>query len=116
MDDVTDPGHEEIEDSAMPKVTIDKLVPGMKLSHPLTAPNGLVLLSEGTELTEKWISRIGDMNVDFVHIEGPADPGMPREEMMARLDARFAPVETRPPMCRIKKIVREHIETLYARS
>jgi len=100
----------------MPKVAIDKLVPGMKLSQPLTAPNGLVLLSEGTELTDKWISRIEDMNVGFVHIEGPSDPGVPREEMMARLDARFAPVETQPHMGSLKKIVRDHIETLYAQS
>jgi len=100
----------------MPKVAIDKLVPGMKLSQPLTAPNGLVLLSEGTELTDKWISRIEDMNVDFVYVEGPSDPGMSREEMMARLDARFAPVEAQPHMASLKKIVRDHIETLYAQS
>lgn len=101
------------EKNGMPKVATDKLLPGMKLSQPLAAPNGLVLLSEGTELTEKWIARIGDMNVPFVYVEGPSDPGMPREEMMARLNARFAPVENQPHMAALRKIMQDHIETLY---
>ncbi|MBP7765446.1 MAG: hypothetical protein K4445_01360 [Deltaproteobacteria bacterium] len=97
----------------MPKISVDKLEPGMKLARPVTGPNGMVLLGEGTELTEKWIERIRDMDVAAIYVDGPPVQTLSREEALAALDARFAPVEDKPRMGDIKKLVREHIESLY---
>ena len=97
----------------MPKIIASKLVPGMKLAKPVLAKNGMVMLGEGTELSESWIERIQDMDIPSVFIEGPPVQTIPKEEALANLDARFAMVEGKPYMNNIKKLVKEHIEGLY---
>lgn len=97
----------------MPRISVNKLEPGMKLTKPLTAKNGMVMLAEGTVLTEKWIQRVGDMEVDSVYIDGPKEQTRPKEELLAELDGRFRNVEGKPHMGRIKDLVKQHIERLY---
>ncbi|MBN1613832.1 MAG: hypothetical protein JW950_05120 [Deltaproteobacteria bacterium] len=97
----------------MPKIPIDKLEPGMKLSKPLVSRGGMVLLGDGTELTEKWIDRIQDMEVDGIYVDGPSEQKESKEESLAKLDARFLSVEKEPYMGRLKRIVRDYIEALY---
>ena len=96
----------------MPRVPVDKLEPGMKLAKPVTRGN-MVVLGEGTVLTEIWISRIADMEVEHIFIDGPSEQAVPKEEALAQLNARFKNVEDKPFMKQIKKIVKEHIEGLY---
>jgi len=98
----------------MPRVAKEALTPGMKLAKPICGANGMVMLAEGTELTEKWIERIQDMDVTAVFVEGASEPTVPREEALAALDERFAPVEHERYMGELKKIVRAHIEGLYS--
>ncbi|MEE9913226.1 MAG: hypothetical protein K4571_16065 [Deltaproteobacteria bacterium] len=97
----------------MPKISVDKLEPGMKLSRPIVGKTGMVMLGEGTELTEKWVERIRDMEITSIFVEGPPIQTISKEEALANLDARFALVEGKPFMNVIKKLVREHIEGLY---
>ncbi|MBI4633259.1 MAG: hypothetical protein HY742_05160 [Deltaproteobacteria bacterium] len=97
----------------MRKVSVDKLEPGMKLAKPVMAASGIALLGEGTELNEKRIERIRDMNITAVVVEGVATQVVPKEEMLNRLDARFKNVEDKPYMNMLKKAVKEHIEGLY---
>jgi hypothetical protein len=97
----------------MPKIPVAKLEPGMKLAKPVTAKNGMVMLGEGTELSEAWIERIRDMEIGSVFIDGPPIQTVSKEEAIANLDARFAKVEGKPYMNLIKKIVKAHIEGLY---
>ncbi len=97
----------------MPKIPVDKLEPGMKLSKPVTAKNGMVLLGEGTELSETWIKRISEMDITGVFIEGPAIQTISKEEALTNLEARFAKTEGKPYMNLIKKVTKEHIEGLY---
>jgi hypothetical protein len=97
----------------MPGITIENLKPGMILAKPLSKGN-MVILGAGTVLSEAWISRIADMGLEQVFIEGPAEQPIPKEEALARLDARFQGVLDRPYMREIKKIINEHIEGLYA--
>lgn len=97
----------------MRKVSVDKLEPGMKLAKPVMAASGIALLGEGTELNEKRIERIRDMNITAVVVEGVATQVVPKEEMLNRLDARFKNVEDKPYMSMLKKAVKEHIEGLY---
>ena len=97
----------------MPKIPVTKLEPGMKLSKPITAKNGMVMLGEGTELTDKWIERIADMDITNIFVEGPPIQTISRGEALDSLNERFAHVEGKPYMNGIKKIVKQHIEGLY---
>jgi len=97
----------------MPKIPVGKLKPGMKLAKPVTAKNGMVMLGEGTELTETWIERIHDMDITSIFVDGPPVQTLSKEEALANLEARFAQVEDKPYMNLIKKVTKEHIEGLY---
>lgn len=97
----------------MPRIPVDKLVPGMKLAKPVTAKNGMVMLGEGTELTETWIERIRDMDITSIFVDGPPVQTLSKEEALANLEARFAKVNDKLYMNIIKKVTKEHIEGLY---
>ncbi len=97
----------------MPKIPVEQLRPGMKLARPLENTSGMVLMAEGTELTEARISKIENMGVDSVYIDGPSQPARPKEELLAALEERFRKAENSPPMAVIKKAVKEHIEAMY---
>jgi len=99
--------------TAMPKIPVAKLEPGMTLAKPIMTPNGMVMLGEGTVLTEKWVERIQDMEIPSVFIDGPPVQTVSVEDALANLETRFALVEGKPFMNSIKKIVKEHIEGLY---
>ena len=97
----------------MPKMPVSRLEPGMKLAKPITAKNGMVMLGEGTELTDKWIERIADMDIANIFVEGPPIQIISKEEALDSLNKRFEQVEGKPYMSVIKKIVKIHIEGLY---
>ncbi len=96
----------------MPKISVDKIEPGMKLTKPVTRGN-MVMLKEGTELTEHMIIKIRNMDLEKVSIDGPSQNSIPKEEMLVQLDMRFKNVENEPYMDLLKKLVREHIEVSY---
>jgi hypothetical protein len=97
----------------MPKIPVEQLKPGMKLARPLQNSSGMVLMAEGAELTEARISKIENMGVDSVFIDGPSQPAQPKENLLDALDRRFAKMGGNPQMSMIKKAVREHIEAMY---
>jgi hypothetical protein len=97
----------------MIKISIDKLEAGMKLAKPVLSSNGMVLLSEGTELSATWIERIKDMNVEVAFIEGVSIPAAPKDEVIGQLENRFKYVADKPYMKLLKTAVRKHIEGLY---
>lgn len=98
----------------MPKIASDKLLPGMKLARPIIGKNGMTLLGEGTELTERWIENIQNMNVEGIFVEGPSEQEVPLDEALACLEQRFETVYDKPYMALIKTIVRKQIESLYS--
>lgn len=97
----------------MPKMAPDSLQAGMILSKPVTNANGVVLLMEGTELTDTLIEKIQDMNADCVYVKGAPGSDAALQEMILTLDRRFKAVEGAPFMEIIKNAVREHIESIY---
>jgi hypothetical protein len=97
----------------MLKQSIDRLLPGMILTKPVSGANGMVLLAEGTELNEKWIDRLESMGIDGVWIEGKAEQVEPLEDAILALDRRFEPVVDAPYMTTIKNLVKFQIEKLY---
>jgi len=98
----------------MPKIAADKLQPGMKLAKPIIGKNGMTLLGEGTELTERWIENLQGMEVEGgIFIEGPSEQEVPLDEALAALEKRFETAGDKPYMSQIKSIIRKHIESLY---
>lgn len=97
----------------MSRVPVSKLVPGATLLRPVVNRNGLVLIAEGTELTETLINKIRSMDVDSVYVRGSKKLLPPCEEMLKGLDKRFSKVESEPFMSVIKTAVTGHIMSLY---
>ena len=98
----------------MPKFAKENLQPGMKLAKPVLGQNGMVLLPEGAELTEKLIERIQEMDVAAIFVEGPSEQTVSLEEALAALEFRFERVQDKPHMALLKRLVRKHLEGLYA--
>lgn len=96
----------------MPNVSIENLKPGMVLAKPLTRGT-IVILGEGTVLTESWISRLKDMDIEKAYIEGPSEQPIPKQEALEALDARFQYAIDKPHMRKLKNLVTEHVESLY---
>ncbi|MDD3312965.1 hypothetical protein [Pseudodesulfovibrio sp.] len=60
----------------MQKIPIDLARPGMKLARAVTRENGMTIMAEGMELTESLISRLENMKVDRITVQGnPVDMG-----------------------------------------
>ena len=95
------------------KIGIDDLKPGMKLARALTARTGIMLLPRGAVLTESQIQTLRAMSVEKVSIVGPPTPQITKEQLLSDLDRRFHKEESKPAMKFVKKIVQEHIESLY---
>jgi len=88
---------------------IHLLAPGMTLAKPVSSDKGVVLLAQGTELTEALIQRLDRMQVTKVVVEGhPVDlPGQSQrnpQQRLAELDRAFSRVENDPPMMALKAI------------
>ncbi|MBI3592575.1 MAG: hypothetical protein HY099_03730 [Nitrospirae bacterium] len=85
----------------------------MKLSKPVVNESGMIMLGEGTELTDALIERLNNMNVTSVYVEGAAKAEKPKNEVLSGLDARFKKTENEPYMAVLKRLFKEHIEELY---
>jgi hypothetical protein len=97
----------------MPKVSLSRVQPGMKLAKPVTNKNGVIFIKKDTELTDILIERLRDMNIEAVSIVGPSKPKIPKKEMLLAADRRFRLVENQPYMDLLKEALKEHIEGLY---
>jgi hypothetical protein len=97
----------------MPKIALDRLEAGMKLAKPVENSSGMILLGENTELTVELIDKIRGMGIDSVYIQGMSKPSIPIDVMLSQLDERFKMVEGEPHMDVLKKLLKEHVESLY---
>lgn len=97
----------------MSRISEKNLTPGMKLTRPVLNKGGLVMIGENTELTEGLIEKIREMDVGSVYVHGTSRELPPRDELLAQLDKRFSKVEEMPYMGTLKKVISEHIESLY---
>lgn len=97
----------------MPRISVIDLKPGMELAKPLSRGN-MVILGEGTVLTETWISRIVDMDIHYAYIKGPSEQPYSKAEALEALEERFRSVIEKPHMEMLKTIMKDHLESLYA--
>lgn len=94
----------------MKRVSVDSLKPGVKLAQPVVNDSGMIIIGEGTVLSDSHIDRLQNMNISSVFIEGSAGPQKSKAELIAELDARFKKTEDEPYMSTLKKAFKERIE------
>nr|WP_287413253.1 hypothetical protein [Pseudodesulfovibrio sp.] len=79
----------------MQKIPINLAVPGMKLAKPVLKEGGMTIMAEGMELTDSLISRLGNMKIERITVQGhPVDmggagAGTKWAERLERLDVLF---------------------------
>ena len=54
----------------MQKIPLELARPDMVLAKPVTRENGMVLVAAGTRLTDALISKLGNMGVEEVAVQG----------------------------------------------
>ncbi|HQG32075.1 MAG TPA: hypothetical protein PLA83_09105 [Deltaproteobacteria bacterium] len=98
----------------MQKLSINDIKPGMVLAKPVMSDKGMPLCTEGTELTDKLIDRLREMNISTLTVKGhPVDTGVPdktAEKKIQEMAARFAHVEGDPLMEQIRDAIASAIE------
>jgi len=79
----------------MQKIPINLAAPGMKLAKPVLKEGGMTIMAEGMELTDSLISRLENMKIDRITVQGhPVDmggagAGTKWAERLERLDVLF---------------------------
>jgi hypothetical protein len=95
----------------MRRIAVRDLAPGHRLSAPVTAAGGVVLVQAGTELTEPVIARLADLGVDSVLVASPpgADSAEDVSRRAAEVEARFEGHESNLWMMALKRIVLDQL-------
>jgi len=98
----------------MQKIPLQLARADMVLSKPVTRENGMVLVAAGTVLTEGLISKLDNMGVELIVVEGDSleTGGGCSEEVLARkrerLDQLFRNFGDDAYMQRVKQMVSEY--------
>ncbi|MBI5747997.1 MAG: hypothetical protein HZA00_02650 [Nitrospinae bacterium] len=97
----------------MQKIPLNLAKSGMRLAKAVFNEKGLVLCGEGVELSEALISRLSNLNINKITVEGhPVDTGVeekPLEEQLKDLEKRFEKVKSDTLMKMIKDTIERQI-------
>ena len=98
----------------MQKIPVDKAEEGMVLAKPVAKENGVVLMGEGTELNDRIIERLRDIDIKTVVVKGhPLDTGKPEEtleQLYEKLDERFSTVASDKLCSEVKELIKKDIK------
>ncbi|HIJ59337.1 MAG TPA: hypothetical protein HPP56_01790 [Nitrospirae bacterium] len=97
----------------MAKVAIANVKTGMKLLKPVINDSGMVMLGEGTILTDQMINKLNNMNISFVYVEGSQAKTKSKEALINEINERFQKSGTNEQMVLLHKLMIEHIEETY---
>jgi len=95
------------------RIPLSELKVGMVVARAITNESGMVLLSEGTALTESLIVRLGRMDLSHIFIRGASSSDKSKAELLSELDHRFKKTEKEPYMHIIKGVIKARIEEVY---
>ena len=97
----------------MQKIPLNLAKPGMRLAKAVLNEKGLVLCGEGVELNDALISRLSNLNINKITVEGhPVNTGVeekPLEDQLKDLEERFEKVKSDPLMKMIKDMIERQI-------
>jgi hypothetical protein len=95
------------------RIPLSELKDGMVVAKAITNESGMVLLSEGTTLTNSLIVRLGRMDLSHIFIEGASSSDKSKVELLSELDHRFKKTGKEPYMDVIKGVIKARIEEVY---
>ncbi len=67
----------------MRKINVTRLKPGMELAKPIYANNGVILLRDGTHLTQNYIDKIQFLKLPYIYIVDEASTGIEIEDIIS---------------------------------
>lgn len=67
----------------MRRINIENLKEGMIISKPIYTNNGIILLSEGSKLTNRYIDKIHNTGLKYIYIEDKLSKGIMVEELIS---------------------------------
>jgi hypothetical protein len=89
----------------MKKLSLTGAEAGQIVARPVATSSGMVMVQPGAELTAEIISRLMDLGVDTVWVDGTAENAKPVDQLLAELDRRFTGHEDDPLMMALKAVV-----------
>jgi hypothetical protein len=93
----------------MKKLSITEVEAGQVVARPVATSGGQVMIQPGAELTSEIISRLSNLGVDTIWVEGVAEDAKPVEALLADLDRRFKGHEDDSLMLALKAVVADCI-------
>lgn len=108
----------------MRKLTPDKIEADMVLAKPIEDSDGKVLLGTGATISTRLISRIAEMDIPFIYVEGDPESSqeedkppvgylstdMSLEEILKDLDWKFKKAQNDPVMREIKSCIAQRLK------
>ena len=72
----------------MQRISLNRAKPGMVLAKAVENDRGMTLYGEGTELTEKAIARLSNMEIERITVQGhPVDMGDGGQSLEGQIEA-----------------------------
>jgi hypothetical protein len=93
----------------MKKLSITDVEAGQVVARPVATSSGLVMVQPGAELTTEVISRLADLGIDTLWVEGLSEDAKPIEDLLADLDRRFTGHDGDALMMALKAVVADCI-------
>ena len=96
----------------MQKIPVSKATEGMVLAKAVTRDSGLVLMGEGTALTDTLLQKLHDLEIKNIFVKGkPLGSGDEKtlEQLYAELEERFSTVAENKLCSQIKAAVKKDI-------
>ncbi|WP_045210844.1 hypothetical protein [Desulfonatronovibrio magnus] len=100
----------------MQKIPLDKAKPGMVLAKPILRDNGMVLVAEGTEITDTLITRLENMDIPSVVVQGHpvemegVDPPKTYKQRVQEMDHLFRNFNDDQWMTRMKLFLKAYFK------
>ncbi|EPR39351.1 hypothetical protein dsx2_3404 [Desulfovibrio sp. X2] len=100
----------------MQKIPLTLAAPGMILAKAVLKDNSIVIVGEGTELTDSVIFRLENMNVETITVEGnpvqldEAGVNTSAADRLKRIDHLFRRYDGNEWMLRVKKFLKHYFE------
>ena len=97
----------------MPRIALKNAEAGMQLSRAVRNDAGAKLVDSGARITQEMLGKFFNANVRYVYVVNQSDDGV-LEGALSALEARFTRTKDKPHMNRLKQLLQEHLQELYA--
>ena len=98
----------------MQKIPLTKAAPGMVLAKAVQRENGVVLMGEGTELTEQLLKKLAELDIKKIAVKGrPLGSGGDDKtlaQLYAELDERFSTASSDRLSVQITELIKKDLK------